>query len=115
MRITIAELESAQTLLLVSRCLSSSLQATEPSASPGSSCALLYRRVQGGLTSWTITTRPRVTNPEFVEAALGTSRKRMQMVQVAEVFEELLGGGPAYAQEVSARLQAVVSEPAASE
>jgi hypothetical protein len=62
-----------------------------------------------------ITTRPRVTNPEFVEAALGTSSKRMQMGQVAEVFEELFGGGPAYAQEVAARLQAVVSEPAASE
>ncbi len=70
-------------------------------------------------------TRPRVTKPEFVEAVLGTRSKRMQMGQVAalideiqtvaEVFEELFAGGPAHAQEVAARLQAVVSEPAASE
>jgi enoyl-[acyl-carrier protein] reductase II len=62
-------------------------------------------------------TRPRVTKPEFVEAVLGTRRKRMQMGQVAaliddiptvaEVFDELFGGGPDHARDVADRLKSI--------
>ena len=56
-------------------------------------------------------TRPRVSKPEFAEAVLGTSKKRMQMGQAAalihsiptvqEVFDELFDGGPEHAQAVA--------------
>ena len=67
-------------------------------------------------------TRPRVSKPEFAEAVLGTSRKRMQMGQVAalidsipsvqQVFDELFGAGPEYAQSVADGLSKLAEAPA---
>ena len=63
-------------------------------------------------------TRPRVSKPELAERVLGDSRKRAQMGQVAaliddvptiaEVVEELFGGGAVHARELAAALGGLV-------